>query len=284
MSGCCGTPARTRSAVNPDDIRDEVKARYADAARRVASGTTGCCGEGGCGDPITTDLYGETDGADVPAGALAASLGCGNPTALAELRPGEVVLDLGSGGGIDVLLTARRVGPEGKAYGLDMTDEMLELSREHQRQAGVTNAEFIKGQIEEVPLPDEAVDVVMSNCVVNLSPEKHRVLSEAYRVLRPGGRLAISDIVFREEPPRAIREAANLWGACMGGALTEDAYREGLSRAGFNDVDIEITREYGDDLLDAYPELTVEGADVAGSGLAAAFIRARKPSALSIQA
>jgi ubiquinone/menaquinone biosynthesis C-methylase UbiE len=208
---------------------------------------------------------------------MAASLGCGNPTALADLAPGEVVLDLGSGGGIDVLLTARRVGPGGRAYGIDMTDEMLDLARSHQAEAGIVNAEFIKGHIEDIPLPNDSVDVVMSNCVINLSPEKDRVLREAYRVLQPGGRLAISDIVFRDEPPSAIREAAGLWGACMGGALAESTYRAKLARAGFADVEVEVTRQYGEELLQAYPELALANADRKDIGLMAAFIRANKP-------
>ena len=292
MAGCCGASpsqlgrldatgaiAKANEGTDAVAVWNRVREHYADAARRAAYDSSGgCCGEGsGCSDPITSDLYSAAELAAVPGRAGGASLGCGNPTALADLRPGEAVLDLGSGGGIDVLLTAQRVGPTGKAYGLDMTDEMLELARRNQREAGVVNAEFIKGRIEEVPLPDDSVDVVISNCVVNLSPEKSRVLAEAHRVLRSGGRLAIADIVFRAEPPPKVRQVAALWGACIGGALTEEAYRAELTRAGFVDIDIEITREYGPDMFDAYPELVASGGAIVDQvSLGAAFVRARK--------
>ena len=212
------------------DIKQVVKEKYGQAALRVISGDSGsCCGESAsacCGDdPITSNLYDDSQTAEVPAGAVTASLGCGNPTALAELKSGEVVLDLGSGGGIDVLLSARRVGPAGKAYGLDMTDEMLALAHENQRKAGLENVEFLKGEIEEIPLPDGAVDVVISNCVINLSGDKDRVLAEAFRVLRPGGRFAVSDVVVRGEVPAEIRRSVELWIGCVAGALHEDEYR-----------------------------------------------------------
>jgi SAM-dependent methyltransferase len=232
-------------------------------------------------DPITSNLYvnGETD--ELPSAAVLASLGCGNPTMLAELRPGETVLDLGSGGGIDVLLSARRVGPEGKAYGLDMTDEMLDLARENQREAGVTNAEFLKGHMEEIPLPDGSVDVVISNCVINLSPEKDRVLREAFRVLRPGGRFAVSDVIFQGRMPDEIRRNTELWCGCMAGALHEDEYREKLAAAGFTDVDVEVTRVYGAEDLGVAerpsPEDALPLSDVTGR-FCSAFVRARRPA------
>jgi ubiquinone/menaquinone biosynthesis C-methylase UbiE/thioredoxin reductase len=277
-------PARRLDADRPEAIKDVVKAKYGAAALRVTSGSTSCCGgtPSRSADPITSNLYGE-ETAELPAEALAASLGCGNPTALAELRPGEVVLDLGSGGGIDVLLSARRVGPTGKAYGLDMTDEMLELARENQRRAGVTNVEFLKGEIEHVPLPAASVDVIISNCVINLSPNKDAVIAEAFRVLKPGGRFAVSDVVVRGEVPAAIRKSVELWIGCVAGALEEGEYRAKLARAGFEAVDVEATRVYS---ADKAREV------LAGSGLPAdavaaavdgkfisAFIRARKPAA-----
>src|SRR6266480_3792450 len=218
------------------DLQEDVKQKYRDAAKRAASGGTACCGGGaersGC-DPISKDLYTNAEKGALPEKALAASLGCGNPTALAQLQPGETVLDLGSGGGIDVILSAKRVGPTGKAYGLDMTDEMLALARENQKKAGVGNVEFLKGAIESVPLPD--------NSVVNLSGDKDRVLAEAFRVLKPGGRLAISDVVVRGEVPAAIRKSMELWVGCIAGALEENEYREKLARAGFASVDVEPT-------------------------------------------
>jgi arsenite methyltransferase len=228
------------------DIKQIVKEKYGQAALRVVAGATAsCCGEASsCGgaDPITSNLYETAETAELPAEAVSASLGCGNPTALAELKPGEVVLDLGSGGGIDVLLSARRVGPNGKAYGLDMTDEMLALARENQGKAGVDNVEFLKGEIEQIPLPDSSVDVIISNCVINLSADKDRVLAEAFRVLRPGGRFAVSDVVVRGDVPAQIRRSVELWIGCVAGALEEGEYRGKLHRAGFEAVDLEPTR------------------------------------------
>ncbi len=267
-------------------ITDVVREKYGKAALQVAAGKTACCGtapsaSGLSGDPITSNLYEISQKADVPETALAASLGCGNPTALAKLSPGEVVLDLGSGGGIDVLLSAKRVGPSGKAYGLDMTDEMLALARKHQKESGLTNVEFLKGQIEDIPLPDGAVDVILSNCVINLSADKDRVLREAFRVLRPGGRFAVSDIVVAGELPVAVRENMLLWVGCVAGALSEDEYRRKLEAAGFADVTVEPTRVYSAN--DAREFLTSAGIDVdaiAGAvdgKIRSAFIRAVKP-------
>jgi ubiquinone/menaquinone biosynthesis C-methylase UbiE len=233
-------------------------------------------------DPITSNLYDEKEKASLPQSAVLASLGCGNPTALAELRPGETVLDFGSGGGIDVLLSARRVGPTGKAYGLDMTDDMLALARENQRKAGVTNVEFLKGAIEEIPLPNNSVDVIISNCVINLSADKDRVLREAFRVLRPGGRVAVSDVVVRGEVPQAIRRSVELWIGCVAGALEENEYREKLARAGFAEVDVEPTRIYKMD--DARDFCAAAGLDAdalaphVDGKFMSAFIRARKPA------
>ena len=266
-------------------IRETVRERYGQAALRVMGGqANGCCGaSASCGgtDPITRDLYeaGETDG--IPAEAVLASLGCGNPTALAELHEGETVLDLGSGGGIDVLLSARRVGPTGKAYGLDMTDEMLELARENQRRAGVGNVEFLKGHIEEIPLPDDSVDVIISNCVINLSADKGRVLAEAFRVLKPGGRFAVSDVIVRGEVPAEMRRSMELWVGCVAGALEEGEFRSLLQEAGFEEVDIEPTRVYH--VEDARAFLEGSGVDVdaiapvVDGRFASAFVRARKP-------
>src|SRR6201981_2283231 len=228
-------------------IQEAVKEKYGAAAKQVAAGKTACCGGGaelsGC-DPITRGLYDAAEQGTLPAEVVAASLGCGNPTALAQLEPGEVVLDLGSGGGIEVLLSARRVGPTGKAYGLDMTDEMLALARENQKKAGVENVEFLKGAIENIPLPENAVDVIISNCVINLSADKDRVFAEAFRVLKPGGRLAVSDVVVRGEVPAAIRRSVELWSGCVAGALEEGDYRAKLAKAGFEGVEIEPTRIY----------------------------------------
>src|SRR5512144_1222062 len=229
------------------EIKDIVKDKYARAALRVTAGGSSCCGtassRGEC-DPITSRIYTEGETAGLPEAAVAASLGCGNPTALAELAPGETVLDLGSGGGIDVLLSARRVAPGGKAYGLDMTDEMLALARENQRKAGVTNVEFLKGEIEAIPLPDASVDVIISNCVINLSGDKDKVLREAFRVLKPGGRFAVSDIVVLGEVPADIRRSVELWAGCVAGALHQDEYRPKLAGAGFQEIDVEPTRIY----------------------------------------
>jgi SAM-dependent methyltransferase len=290
--GCCGpTPTLITNLAEPkakeanmegaDAIKDVVKAKYGAAALRVASGSTSCCGSTtSASNPITSNLYGEETG-EIPAEALAASLGCGNPTALAELRSGEVVLDLGSGGGIDVLLSARRVGPEGKAYGLDMTDEMLALARENQRKAGVENVEFLKGEIEHLPLPDGAVDVIISNCVINLSPDKDAVVAEAFRVLKPGGRFAVSDVVVRGEVPAAVRKNMELWIGCIAGALEESAYRAKLERAGFEGIDVEPTRVYGGE--SARERLSAAGLDAEAIAAVdgqfiSAFIRARKPA------
>src|SRR6266542_4834323 len=233
------------------DLKTTVKEKYGQAALRVTEGNTqaSCCGSSACcgsttesWDPITSNLYEDGQTAGIPAEALLASLGCGNPTALAELKPGETVLDLGSGGGIDVLLSARRVGPTGKAYGLDMTDEMLALARENQRKAGVANVEFLKGEIERIPLPDASVDVIISNCVINLSADKPRVLREAFRVLKPGGRFAVSDVVVRGEIPAAVRRSMELWVGCVAGALEEREYRSLLADAGFSQIEVEVTR------------------------------------------
>jgi arsenite methyltransferase len=262
-----------------------VQEKYGSIARSVAeTGTSACCDPSmRCCDPITKDLYGDGERGMLPEKAILASLGCGNPTALIELQPGETVLDLGSGGGIDVLLSAKRVGPTGKAYGLDMTDDMLALARENQRQAGATNVEFLKGQMEDIPLPDDSVDVVISNCVINLSADKDRVLREAFRVLRPGGRFAVSDVVVRGEVPEAVRESMLLWVGCIAGALEENEYRAKLAAAGFVDVDMEPTRIY--DMEDARVFLTEAGIavdeiapQVEGKFLSA-FVRATKPAA-----
>jgi len=264
------------------DLKATVREHYGQAALRVGSGSTSCCGSScGCSDPISTDLYTLSETEGLPADAVVASLGCGNPTALAELHPGEVVLDLGSGGGIDVLLSARRVGATGKAYGLDMTDEMLALARENQRKAGVTNVEFLKGDIEAIPLPDASVDVIISNCVINLSGDKRRVIGEAFRVLRPGGRFAVSDIVTRDSLPEAARRSMPLWSGCVAGALEEGEFLSLLTQAGFAEAAIEPTRIYGVD--DARNFL--EAAGIQDEALAqeidgkvmGAFIRARKP-------
>jgi SAM-dependent methyltransferase len=264
--------------------REAVREKYAMAARKASAGGSGCCGpsaEEGC-DPVTSDLYGETETAGVPARALEASLGCGNPTALAELREGEVVLDLGSGGGVDVILSARRVGPSGRAYGVDMTDEMLDLARENAREAGVGNVTFLKGEIEDLPLPDASVDVVVSNCVINLSADKPRVLAEAARVLRPGGRFAVSDVVVRGEVPAVIRRNLELWAGCVAGALEEGEYRRLLEEAGFVDVEVEPTRVYrAEDARSFLEEAGLDGeglAEAVEGRLMAAFVRARRPA------
>jgi len=271
-------------------IKATVRERYGQAAREVASrAKPGCCGGSYCGtgthDPITSNLYSQAETAVLPAEAVFASLGCGNPTALAELHEGEVVLDLGSGGGIDVLLSARRVGPTGKAYGLDMTDEMLALARENQRKAGVTNVEFLKGDIEAIPLPDASVDVIISNCVVNLSADKRKVIAEAFRVLKPGGRFAVSDVVIRGEVPAAVRRSMELWVGCVAGALTEDEFRSLLEEAGFEEAGVEPTRIY--EFEDARAFLAGAGLDTevlareVGGRVMGAFVRARKPVAQS---
>ena len=267
-------------------VQEQVKEKYASAARAVAeSGSVQACCEPGlrCCDPITTNLYSDEDKGLIPEKAVLASLGCGNPTALIDLRPGEVVLDLGSGGGIDVLLSAQRVGPTGNAYGLDMTDEMLSLARENRRQAGVTNVEFLKGEIENIPLPGNSVDVIISNCVINLSADKDRVLREAFRVLKPGGRFAVSDVVVRGSVPDEVRSSMLLWVGCIAGALEETDYLAKLSKAGFGDASIEPTRVYN--VEDARQFLTEAGVDVdavapqVNGKFMSAFIRAAKPKA-----
>ena len=277
---------RGDTMASDQDIKDVVKKKYGQAALRVTSGDSSCCSPrpvaGEC-DPITSNLYKADETAALPAEAVAASLGCGNPTALAQLHPGETVLDLGSGGGIDVLLSARRVGPTGKAYGLDMTDEMLELARDNQRRAGIENAEFLKGEIEQIPLPDNSVDVIISNCVINLSSDKDRVLAEAFRVLRPGARLAISDVMVRGPVPAQIRRSVELWIGCVAGALDEAEYREKLARAGFEAIDLEPTRVYRTE--DAREFLAGAGLDADAIGpqvdgkFMSAFVRAKKPAA-----
>jgi len=269
------------------EVKDQVRERYGQAALRAKSGGSTCCGSvagaAGCVDPITSNLYGSGETNSLPEEAVTASLGCGNPTALAKLNPGETVLDLGSGGGIDVLLSARRVGPTGKAYGLDMTDEMLELARENQRKAGMENVEFLKGEIEDIPLPDNSVDVVISNCVINLSADKDRVLREAFRVLKPGGRFAVSDVVTRGQVPAEVRQNMLLWVGCIAGALDEYEYANKLAKAGFGGIDIEPTRVYN--IEDARAFLSGQGVDVDAVApqvegkFMSAFIRAVKPAA-----
>ncbi len=265
-------------------VQEQVKEKYGSAARAVAqSGSLQACCDPGlrCCDPITTNLYSDDEKGTIPEKAIRASLGCGNPTALIDLRPGEIVLDLGSGGGIDVLLSAQRVGPAGRAYGLDMTDDMLALARENQRQAGVSNVEFLKGEIENIPLPDNTVDVIISNCVINLSADKDRVLSEAFRVLKPGGRFAVSDVVVRGAVPEEVRQSMLLWVGCIAGALEEREYLSKLARAGFEDASIEPTRVYN--VEDARQFLTEAGVDVdaiapqVNEKFLSAFIRASKP-------
>lgn len=272
------------------EIQDEVKEKYGSAARAVAeSGSVQACCDPAlrCCDPITTNLYSTDEKGSIPEKAVLASLGCGNPTALIELKPGEVVLDLGSGGGIDVLLSARRVGPTGKAYGLDMTDDMLSLARENQHQAGVENVEFLKGEIENIPLSDNTVDVVISNCVINLSADKDRVLREAFRVLKPGGRFAVSDVVVRGAVPDAVRQSMMLWVGCIAGALDEQDYQSKLLAAGFSNVSFEPTRVY--DIEDARRFLSKSGIDVDAVSaqvegrFLSAFIRAVKPQSACCQ-
>jgi arsenite methyltransferase len=267
------------------NIQEAVKQKYSEAAKRAAGGGSACCGGGaelsGC-DPITKNLYDEAEKASLPEKAVTASLGCGNPTALAKLQPGEIVLDLGSGGGIDVILSAKRVGPTGKAYGLDMTDEMLALARENQKKAGIENVEFLKGAIENIPLPDNSVDVIISNCVINLSGDKDRVLREAFRVLKPGGRFAVSDVVVRGEVPANIRKSMELWVGCIAGALEENEYREKLGRAGFASVDVEPTRVYkieeaSEFLKSAGFDAPTVGPQIEGKFISA-FVRATKPA------
>jgi SAM-dependent methyltransferase len=268
------------------DIKAVVKERYAEAALRATSGDSSCCGSSpataaGCCDPITSNLYDAAQARQIPKEALQASFGCGNPTALAQLNPGEIVLDLGSGGGIDVLLSAKRVGPSGKAYGLDMTDEMLALANENKRRAGADNVEFLKGEIEHIPLPDDSVDVILSNCVINLSADKDRVLREAFRVLKPGGRFAVSDVVTRGAMLPEIRKNVLLWVGCVAGALEENEYRDKLATAGFEDITVEPTRVYR--IEDAREFLAGQDIDVDAIApqvdrkFMSAFVRAVKP-------
>jgi arsenite methyltransferase len=272
------------------DLKDVIQQKYGDAAIRARTGQEkgGCCGTScGCGDPITSNLYGESETGSVPDTAVAASLGCGNPTALIELQEGQTVLDLGSGGGIDVLLSAKRVGPTGKVYGLDMTDEMLALARENQRKAGAANVEFLKGEIEHIPLPDNTVDVIISNCVINLSADKSRVLREAFRVLKPGGHFAVSDVVVRGEMPAAVRKSMELWVGCVAGALHEDDYRTLLGDAGFEAIDVEPWRVYKVEdarqfLADAGLEADTLAQEVDGK-IVSAFVRATKAADLAVK-
>jgi arsenite methyltransferase len=284
--------------VPQDEIRETVREKYAESARRVAESSGACCGPSCCStdsfDPVTSNLYSADEAAAVPQAAISASLGCGNPTALAQLNPGEKVLDLGSGGGIDVLLSARRVGPTGFAYGLDMTDEMLALAEKNKAEAGAKNVTFLKGHIEEIPLPDNTVDVVISNCVINLSSDKGQVLREAFRVLAPGGRFAVSDVVAQGELPADLRQDMEAWVGCVAGALEEGEYRRLLSDAGFGDIDIEVTRVYDPRELDeslredssccggsspAWDESAFGRLDASGGRVVSAFVRARKPDA-----
>ena len=265
------------------NVQDAVREKYGEIARSV--GKTGCCGPStcGCSDPISSNLYSDSETAGLPADAVTASLGCGNPTALIELQPGQTVLDLGSGAGIDVLLSAKRVGPTGKVFGLDMTDDMLALARENQRKTGATNVEFLKGTIEAIPLPDQSVDVIISNCVINLSVDKDAVLREAFRVLKPGGRFAVSDVVIRGDVPGDVRRSMELWVGCVAGALRDDEYVSKLKAAGFGDVDVEPWRLYH--VADARSFLAAAGIDAdriapqVDGKIASAFIRAKRPEA-----
>jgi arsenite methyltransferase len=267
------------------ELKNAVRQKYGEAALRASTGGSSCCGAAsgvaGCADPITSNLYNSGQVSQIPQEAVLASLGCGNPTALAAINAGETVLDLGSGGGIDVLLSAKRVGPTGKAYGLDMTDEMLALARENQRKAGIDNVEFLKGEIENIPLPDNSVDVVISNCVINLSGDKDKVLQEAFRVLKPGGRFAVSDVVVRGDVPDEVRRSMELWVGCIAGALRDYDYVAKLAKAGFDSIDIEPTRVYNVD--DARQFLVGEGIDADAVApqvqdkFISAFIRAVKP-------
>jgi ubiquinone/menaquinone biosynthesis C-methylase UbiE len=284
---CCEGGSASRKSDNGDGVREVVKERYGQAVKAVMNGAKGsCCGSVAAGvngtDPITRDLYDASQASAIPEEALLASFGCGNPTALAQLLPGETVLDLGSGGGIDVLLSAKRVGPTGKAYGLDMTDEMLDVAMRNKAKAGATNVEFLKGHIEAIPLPAASVDVIISNCVINLSTDKDKVLHEAFRVLRPGGRFAVSDIVIRHELPEAAKKSMELWTGCIAGALLESEYVEKLRAAGFTDIDVEPTRIYSKDdtaemassCCGVETELALKALDGA---VMSAFVRARKP-------
>jgi N-acetylglutamate synthase-like GNAT family acetyltransferase/SAM-dependent methyltransferase len=283
---CPSTAITMVLPLEAEALRATVREKYGAAAKRASAGEkSSCCGAGDCGcsstDPITSDLYDALQTAELPSAAVLASLGCGNPTALAELHEGEVVLDLGSGGGIDVLLSAKRVGPTGRAYGLDMTDEMLALARQNAERAGATNVEFLKGEIEAIPLPDASVDVIISNCVINLSADKAQVLREAFRVLRPGGRFAVSDIVLRGEVPEPVRTSMELWAGCVGGALADTEYRGLLSDAGFTAIDVEPTRIYDAAAAEAMLEgsgLSPEMAATLDGSIMSAFVRATKPA------
>jgi arsenite methyltransferase len=285
--------------VDTEELRERVREHYGSAAQRVTSGTqASCCGTGagstccgGTADPITSNLYSLEEESELPIEAVLASLGCGNPTALARLNPGEVVLDLGSGGGIDVLLSAKRVGPTGFAYGLDMTDEMLELAEKNKREAGVENVKFLKGYIEEIPLPDNTVDVLISNCVINLSADKRRVLNEAFRVLKPGGRFAVSDVVLLGKAPDEILRSMEAWTGCIAGALEDGLYKQLLAEAGFTDIGIEVTRSYtANDVVGetgataasccAPADMAQDDLKVVDDLFASAFIRATKPTVL----
>ncbi|HHY27381.1 MAG TPA: arsenite methyltransferase [Desulfitobacterium dehalogenans] len=268
-----------------DNVREEVRQKYAFA---IENRSQGCCGGTGCcgytinnaSDPITSNLYNESDLEGLDPDLIANSFGCGNPTALATLNPGEVVLDLGSGSGLDVLLSAKRVGPTGKAYGLDMTDEMLAVARENQKKSGVENAEFLKGHIEEIPLPDNTIDVIISNCVINLSGDKDQVLKEAYRVLKPQGRFAVSDIVIKRPLPEKIRENILAWAGCIAGAMTEEEYRKKLSSAGFENIELKVTREYDIEdpgLRSMLQELAEDEIKEFQGAIVSCFIRATKP-------
>ncbi|MEN6372351.1 MAG: arsenite methyltransferase [Armatimonadota bacterium] len=276
---CCGSNGPNAG----DSIKKAVKEKYGQVAVGAANGSAGCCGSGTDRDAITRDLYSEAETAGIPVEALLASMGCANPVALAELNPGEVVLDLGSGGGIDVLISAKRVGPTGKAYGLDMTDEMLELARKNQQEAGVENVEFLKGEIEDVPLLDKSVDVIISNCVINLSTDKDKVLCEAFRVLRPGGRFAVADIVLTKPIPQALKGHFELWSGCIAGALLIDDYKNKLAAAGFSGIEIKTVRTYStDDVFDMLPDdlkskLSLDAAEELARSFVSAFVRARKP-------
>jgi SAM-dependent methyltransferase len=297
--GCCDPAPSEVGLLSPEILREAVRARYAAAAQAASQGPAvaaatsagcgcssagGCCSPGSTAAPTPSELYSPDEVAQLPAGAVRASLGCGNPTAVSDLRPGEVVLDLGSGGGIDVLLSARRVGPAGFAYGLDMTDEMLELAARNAAQAQATNVKFLKGTIEDVPLPEAAVDVVISNCVINLSADKSRVLREAFRVLRPGGRFAVSDVIVEGELRADLRRDLEMWVGCVAGAIDEAEYRGLLEQAGFEDVEVQVTRDFAaesPELPDALRARAHEAAAGGGGRVVSAFIRARKPAAPS---
>ena len=297
MTNSQETIMRAEQGSGVESIQETVREKYGAVARGVAQGEKGSCGPAGtcCGaaqagnwDPITSDLYDQVQTDSLPEQAVLASLGCGNPTALAELKPGEIVLDLGSGGGIDVLLSARRVGPRGKAYGLDMTDDMLELARSNARKAGATNVEFLKGEIENIPLPDNSVDVIISNCVINLSVDKPRVLREAFRVLKPGGRFAVSDIVCRGEIPAAVRRSMELWVGCVAGALEEGEFKRLLADVGFQDAEIEPTRVYQFEDAKAFLAGSGEALEVLAQNISGrimgAFVRAVKPVSTTVSA